>query len=140
MSSRKYKFVDLFQRAKLKNKSFPNPYNLYFPIDSTIPYIVVSKFDWILLESSVIGSLLGYSVIGFSVGSSVIGLSLGSSVIGSSLGYSIIRFSLGFSLESLVIVFSLRALSDSVLFRFFSRHFLVCRVPSVAATTWEVLQ
>ena len=34
----------------------------------------------------------------------------------------------------------IRVLSDSVLFRVFSSRFLVCRVPSVASTTWVVLQ
>ena len=68
--------MDLLQSAKLENEHFPNPYYLYVPIASTIAYMVVSMFDWILLGSSVIGSLLGYSEIGFSLGSSVIGSSI----------------------------------------------------------------
>ena len=91
------------QSTQLENETFPNPYYLYFPITSTIAYMVVSMFDWVLLGSSVIG----YSEIGFSLGSSVIGSSLGRSVIGSSLGYSVVGSSLGYSLESLVIGSSL---------------------------------
>ena len=77
MSSRKKKFVDLIQRAKLVNETFPNPYYLYLPDTSTITYMVVSMFDWILLGVSVIGSSSGYSEIGFSLGSSVIGSFIG---------------------------------------------------------------
>ena len=34
----------------------------------------------------------------------------------------------------------LRVLSDSILFRVLSPHFLACRAPSVAWTTWGILQ
>ena len=80
--------MDLLQSAKLENKTFSNPYYLYFAIASTIAYMVVSMFDRVLLGSSVIGFLLGYSEIGLSLGFSVIGSSIGPSVIGSSLSSS----------------------------------------------------
>ena len=68
--------MDFFQSAKLENETFPNPYYLYFPIASTIAYMLVSVFDWVLLGFSEIGSSLGYSVIGSSLESLVIGSSL----------------------------------------------------------------
>ena len=95
--------MDPPSKNSTRNETFSNPYYLYFSITSTIAYMVVSMFDWVLLGSSVIG----YSEIGFSLGSSVIGSSLGRSVIGSSLGYSVVGSSLGYSLESLVIGSSL---------------------------------
>ena len=80
MSSRKNKFADPLQSTQLENETFPNPYYLYFPIASTIAYMVVSVFDWVLLGSLVIGFSLGYSVVGSSLESLVIGSSLRSSL------------------------------------------------------------
>ena len=77
--------MDFFQSAKLENETFPNPYYLYFPITSTIAYMLVSVFDWVFL---------GYSEIGFSLWSSI-----GPPAIVPSLEYSVI----GSSLESLMI-------------------------------------
>ena len=90
--------MDLLLSAELENEIFTRSYYLYFPIASTIAYMVVSVLDWVLLRSSVIGFFLGYSETEFS---------LGPSVIGSSLGYSVTGSSLGSSLESLVIRSSL---------------------------------
>ena len=84
------------QSIQPDNEIFPNSRQVYFPTVSTIAYMVVSIFDWVLLGSSVIGSFLGYSVVGSSLGSYleslVIGSSLGSSVIASSVGSSFLVF------------------------------------------------
>ena len=108
--------MDLVQSAKLENKTFPNPYYLYFPIASTLAHMVVSMFDLVLLGFSVIGSFLGYLVTGFSLGLLLIGTSLAPSVIGSSLGSF---------LESLVIMSSLGSFLGSSLGSFLGSSVLV---------------
>ena len=135
LSSRKKKFVDHLQSAKLENETFSNPYYLYFPIASTIAYIVVSIFDWVLLGSSVIGFFLGYSEIGFFLGYSVIGSSI------KALSERVL-FRVLFRVFSdwVFFIVLLRVLSVSILSRVLSRPFLVFGVPSVASTTWGVLQ
>ena len=81
-----------FKTLNLKTRLPLNQYYLYFPIASTIAYMMVSIFDWVLLGSSVIGCFLGYSVIRFSLGSLVIGSSLVPSMIASSLGSAALVF------------------------------------------------
>ena len=113
MSSRKNKFADPLQSTQLENETFPNPYYLYFPIASTIAYMVVSVFDWVLLGSLVIGFSLGYSVVGSSLESLVIGSSLRSS-LGSSalLFWYAVCYQLHQQLEEFAMIF------DSFLWKF----------------------
>ena len=88
----------LLQSAKLENETFPNPYYLYFPIASTIAYMVVSMRD-----DRVLFRVLSDKVL-------------------------------------FRVLLRLRVLSDGILFRVLSPSFLACRMPSVASTTWGILQ
>ena len=108
--------MDPPSKQSTRNETFPNPYYLYFPITSTIAYMVVSMF-WLgpfrVLSDSVLRDRVLFRVLS-----------------------DRILFRVLFRVLSDRVLF--RVLSDSALIRF--SVLVLCCVPSVISTTWGVLQ